>query len=194
MFRKRIALVVPLLATCGMAVGCGLAGERTTAETRVFTSARPSVGAAVLDFFGHRPVAPQPFPFPHSTHVEKKLSCTDYCHESAEKGPIAGLPSVKTCMICHESIAVDRPLIKALADYRKRGHDISWQRVYGYVAQSHVRFDHRPHVLAKVDCATCHGNVAQQTVAERNVDLSMGFCVGCHKARQAPNECVTCHF
>jgi hypothetical protein len=45
-----------------------------------------------------------------------------------------------------------------------------------------------------VDCATCHGRIDQQTVAERNVDLKMGFCIDCHKSKQAPNECLTCHF
>ncbi len=136
----------------------------------------------------------QPIEFPHKTHVEKKLKCTDYCHDSVEKGPIAGLPSVKTCMICHESIATDRPLIKTVADYSKRGIDLPWQRVYGYPNESHVRFNHAPHIRAKVECTTCHGNVAGQTVAQRNVDLKMGFCVDCHTARHASNDCLTCHF
>jgi hypothetical protein len=111
-----------------------------------------------------------------------------------DKGPIAGLPSVKICMNCHESIATDKPLIKTVADYRKRGIDIPWQRVYGYPQESHVRFNHAPHIRAKVDCATCHGDVAQQGIAGRNVDLSMGFCVECHQSRKASNDCLTCHY
>ena len=80
-----------------------------------------------------RSKATQPIPFPHKTHVEKAmLKCTDYCHETVTKGPRAGLPSVKTCMICHDAIAVDRPLIQKVADYQKRGVDIPWQRVYGF--------------------------------------------------------------
>ena len=97
-------------------------------------------------------------------------------------------------MICHESIAVDRPLIKQVADHYKRGVDLNWQRVYGYPQESHVRFNHAPHLRAKVDCAACHGDIAKQTVAQRNVELTMGFCVSCHKERKAPNECITCHF
>ena len=80
---------------------------------------------------------------------------------------------------------------KALQD---KGIDLAWQRVYGYTNQVHVRFNHAPHIRANVDCATCHGNVAQQTVAERNVDLNMGFCVNCHRQKQASNDCLTCHF
>jgi len=31
-------------------------------------------------------------------------------------------------------------------------------------------------------------------VAQKTVDLSMGFCVNCHRERQAPLDCLTCHF
>jgi len=31
-------------------------------------------------------------------------------------------------------------------------------------------------------------------VAERNIDLNMGFCVNCHRQKNAPNDCLTCHF
>lgn len=162
--------------------------------TSVFTPAQPSVSHAVRDFFGIRPTAEQPIPFPHNVHVEKGLMCTDYCHESVTKGPKAGIPSVNTCMICHVAIATDRPLIQTITAYHQRGEDLPWQRVYGYTAQAHVRFNHAPHIRAEVECATCHGNVAQQTVAERSVDLSMGFCVNCHKERNASNDCLTCHY
>ena len=183
--------VLALLLAAALAVGCR---TEDAASSAVFTPAHATLPAAVSDFFGVRPAAVQPFPFPHNTHVAKKLKCTDYCHDSVEKGPVAGLPSVKTCMNCHESIAADKPLIKVIADYQKRGIDLSWQRVYGYTHEAHVRFNHAPHIRSKVECATCHGNIAAQDVAQRNVDLKMGFCVGCHKTRGAPNECITCHF
>ncbi len=182
-----------LLAVVGTLAGCSVS-ERSTPELPVFTPARATMGEAVNDFFGYRPTPRQPFPFPHKTHVEQKVGCTEYCHESVTKGPVAGLPSVKTCMICHESIATDRPLIMQLTDYSKRGIDLNWQRVFGYAAESHVRFNHAPHIRGKVECATCHGEIASQTVAQRNVSLTMGVCVSCHKQRQAPNECLTCHF
>jgi hypothetical protein len=98
-------------------------------------------------------------------------------------------------MICHDSIATDRPLImKITNDYYKKGLDIPWQRVYGFVPEVHVRFNHAPHISANVDCATCHGPIASQTVAQRNVNHTMGFCVDCHKERKASNDCLTCHF
>jgi Cytochrome c7 and related cytochrome c len=167
---------------------------RPTTDASVFTTAHRTTAGAVRDFFGVRPAAEQPIPFPHAIHISKGLTCTDYCHESATKGPIAGLTSVKTCMICHDAIANDRPVIQKLADYHKRGVDLSWQRVYGYTAEAHVKFNHAPHIRAGVECSTCHGDVAQQTVAQRVVDMNMGFCVNCHRTRQVSNDCLTCHF
>jgi hypothetical protein len=57
-----------------------------------------------------------------------------------------------------------------------------------------VRFDHAPHIRAKVECSTCHGNQAQQQVAVRAVNMDMGFCVNCHREKQASNDCLTCHY
>jgi len=189
---RRLAGCTLLLAVAGTSA-CRPAANRASMAS-VYTPARETVGVAVNDFLGIRPQAKQPFPFPHSTHVAKKIACTDYCHESVTKGPVAGLPSVKTCMICHESIATDRPLIQQITDLSKRGVDLSWERVYGYAAEAHVRFNHAPHLRAKVECSTCHGRIDEQTVAQRNVNLNMGYCVDCHKAKKASNECLTCHF
>jgi hypothetical protein len=188
----RLGVFLVLLIAIGTA-GCRMANEAPAASA-VYTPARETVGMAVNDFFGIRPTAKQPFPFPHKTHIEKKIACTDYCHEGVTKGAVAGLPSLKTCMICHESIATDRPLIQQITAQSKQGIDMAWQRVYGYADESHVRFNHAPHIRSKVECTTCHGRIDQQTVAQRNVDLKMGFCVDCHKSKKAPNECITCHF
>ena len=160
----------------------------------VFTTARPTAAAVVNEFFDIRPTPAQPLEFPHNIHAGRKIACTEYCHEAVTTGPAAGLPSVRTCMICHNTIAVDRPRIKQLTAMRERGEDLAWQRVYGYTPQAHVRFNHAPHIRADIDCTTCHGNIAEGTVAERNVDLTMGFCVNCHNERKASIDCLTCHF
>jgi len=130
---RQLAGCTLLLVVAGTSA-CRPASNRASTAS-VYTPARETVGAAVNDFFGIRPQAKQPFPFPHSTHVAKKVACTDYCHESVTKGPVAGLPSIKTCMICHESIATDRPLIQQITEMSKRGVDLSWERVYGYSAE-----------------------------------------------------------
>ena len=185
-FRSACALIAVLGAT-----GCG--APPAPDHSKVFTPAHRTVGEAARDFFAIRPAAVQPIPFPHKTHLEKKAVCAD-CHESADKGPIAGIPSVKTCMICHSQIATDKPLIKEVTGYADKGIEIPWQRVYGFTREAHVRFNHAPHIRANVDCATCHGDLSKQTVAERSVDHNMGFCVNCHKTKNASNDCLTCHF
>ena len=161
--------------------------------TGVFTTARPTLAAAVDDFMNRRPPATQPIEFPHNIHIGKKVPC-EMCHEGVMTGAVAGLPSVRTCMICHESIATDKDRIKQITAMRDKGLDLAWQRVYGFSNDDNVKFQHAPHIRAKVDCANCHGNMAEQTVAERKVDHTMGFCVNCHNERKAPTDCLTCHF
>ncbi len=161
--------------------------------TGVFSAARPTFAAAVNDFFDRRPPAVQPLEFPHNTHIAKDIAC-DTCHEGVATGPVASLPSVKVCMVCHEAIATDRPLIKQITAMRDEGRDFAWQRVYGFTKGAHVKFDHAPHIRAKVDCTACHGDLSKQTVAERKVDHTMGFCVNCHNQKKASIDCLTCHY
>jgi cytochrome c7-like protein len=198
--------IVPWMAASTVIGGCTWIDDRTpppkpapytanaAAASRVFTPAHPTFRAAARDFFGIRPVAVQPFAFPHRTHVEEGLTCTEVCHASAPRGPRAGLPSVRDCLSCHDTIAAESPLIQQITALADRGFDFEWQRVYGFGAQAHVRFNHAPHLRAAVGCATCHGEIGLQSVAQRTVDLNMGFCVGCHRSKGAPTDCLTCHF
>jgi hypothetical protein len=193
--------VAVCLATYGTVAGCRLYEREAppappllpgqTAD--VFTTARPTFAAAINDFLGRIPEGEQPIEFPHNIHIAREIGCST-CHEGVETGAVAGLPSVRTCMICHEAIATDRPRIQQITAMRDKGQDLNWVRVYGYVREAHVRFNHAPHIRAKVECSTCHGNIAGQTVAQRNVDLNMGFCVNCHRENNAPVDCLTCHF
>jgi hypothetical protein len=196
----RVWTIVACGACIATGVACGRIGDHPPASVSagqvspVFTPAHSTFVGAVNDFFWLKPRVEQPIEFPHKTHIEKGATCTEYCHESVTKGPIAGLPSVNACMVCHTMFATDRPLIKQITAMQEKGLDLQWERVYRYAPQAHVRFNHAPHIRAGVDCSTCHGDIAHQTVAQRNVDLHMGFCVSCHRAKRAPNECVTCHF
>lgn len=192
------------LAAFAASVGCRLFAPPAPASnaaapvlpgqpTGIFTTARPTAAAAVSDFFGRRPIAEQPFEFPHDTHIGMEIACT-VCHEGVETGPVAGLPSVSTCMICHIVIATEAERIQQLTALSEQGLDLEWKRVYGYVPEAHVRFNHAPHIRAEVECATCHGNIGEQTIAQRNVDLTMGFCVNCHNENNASVDCLACHF
>jgi len=193
------AVVVAFLIAGGLTAGCRESFSDTKAASPnaspdVFTTAHETFGQAVNDFFWVKSKPQQPIEFPHNIHVGKEIKCTEYCHESVTKGPRAGLPSLNTCMICHAAIATDRPRIQTITAMSDKGQDIQWQRVYGYTQQAHVHFNHAPHIRAGVDCSTCHGDVGKGTVATRNVDLNMGFCVTCHRQKNAPNDCLTCHY
>jgi hypothetical protein len=184
-----VCVAVVLGAACNSVVQ-----QSSSTPTEVFSPAPRSVRQAIDDFFWVQPRIEQPVAFPHDTHVENDIGCTEYCHEGATVGPVAGLPGVETCLICHIAIATDRPIIRQITALEEQGLDLSWVRVNQYPPMAHVRFVHAPHIRAEVDCSTCHGDIAHQTIAQRNVDLDMGFCVTCHESRNAPLECVSCHF
>ena len=172
----------------------GMAERSRWGTSAVLTPAHATPADAVKAFFNSRPAeVAQPFDFSHKIHLSKGAVCTD-CHTSVEQGARASIPGVSTCMICHSQIATERPLIKQLAEMQTKGIDFAWNRVYDFLPQAHVRFEHAPHVRAKVECSACHGNQAEQTVARRAVDMTMSFCVNCHKSKQASNDCLTCHY
>jgi len=159
----------------------------------VFTPAHRTVLEAVREFFNRRSVPVQPIAYTHKVHLANGMQCTD-CHTAVETGPVASIPGVQLCMTCHETMATEKPEIKKVAAFLARGEDIPWQRVYDYPPSAHVKFNHAPHIRASVDCRTCHGDMTQQTVAVRTVNMTMGFCLDCHKQKKASIDCVTCHF
>lgn len=168
------------------------ASEYTTSG--VYTTAHPTVLAAVRDFLDFHPEHPvQPIAYTHTVHLAKGLQCT-FCHVGVDQGPEARIPDVTVCMSCHQVIATDRPEIKKVAAYKARGEDIPWVRVYNYSQSAHVRFNHAPHIRAQVDCSTCHGDMTKQTSAERKKNLNMGFCINCHKQNNVSVDCETCHY
>ena len=60
---------------------------------------------------------------------------------------------------------------------------IAWTKVYAL--PDFVYFDHRPHVNAGVTCQTCHGPVETMERVRQVGDLSMGWCVNCHRGVNA---------
>ena len=196
----RVVAVLGVVVLGGALVIRSMPAQDSTASAQssapssaVFTLGHRSVADAVREFFGTRPKPVQPIAYTHKVHLANGMQCTD-CHVGVDRGPDARIPSVNFCMTCHQVIATDKPEIKKLAAYKARGEDIPWQRVYGFEPSAHVKFNHAPHIRAGVDCSTCHGDMHTQTVAERKVDHTMGFCVSCHKQNNASIDCLTCHF
>lgn len=169
------------------------AGQASAESSPVFTPAHRSLLDAIRNFFNRRPEPVQPVAYTHKVHLANEMQCTD-CHTSVETGPVAGIPGVELCMSCHQVVATEKPEIRKIAAYQERGEDIPWQRVYDYSPSAHVKFNHAPHIRAGVDCAKCHGDMTQQTVAVRAVDLTMGACIDCHKQQKASIDCTVCHY
>jgi len=166
----------------------------TTPSVSIFTPAHSSISKAVQHFFGIHPEPRQPIAYTHKPHIQAAGLTCENCHTGVRTGPVAHFPSVTMCMSCHDEVDTDKPSIQQLTAYFEKGQEPPWQRVYGWNEEAHVRFNHAPHIRADVQCSTCHGNVAEMTVARRVVDHTMGFCIKCHAERKASNDCLTCHY
>jgi len=97
-------------------------------------------------------------------------------------------------MLCHAAIATEHPEVQKLAGYMERGEEPLWVRVYGFTPEAHVIFRHAAHVKAGVECATCHGELSEMTVAEPAVHHDMGTCLNCHREMGASEDCAACHY
>lgn len=135
-------------------------------------------------------VGRQPILFNHKIHVEKGVKCLD-CHKGAEKKRQAGLPEMKDCMVCHQTIATDNAEIQKMTMLVRDGIKLDWVRVYK--TPDFVFFSHKNHVKAGETCETCHGPVATRAVLAKEVSTNMTACMNCHVERQATTECYFCH-
>ncbi len=126
----------------------------------------------------------QPIKFSHQVHAgDNQINCK-YCHFNVEKGKQAGIPGPGLCMNCHmivrEGSRSGKSEIAKLVKHFEEGEDIKWIRVHNL--PDHVFFSHAQHVNAgKLDCTECHGKVAEMHILKQENDLSMGWCLDCHK-------------
>ena len=146
---------------------------------------------------GNRTGPTQPIAFSHQIHADTLgMNCL-YCHYAAEKSPIANIPPVSTCMGCHKLARADRPEIMKLAGYFERSEQVPWVQVYKL--PSHVKFNHKRHVKAGIQCAECHGPVQTMKQVYQYSSLKMGWCVSCHRqhlddaTNPATMDCIACH-
>ncbi len=140
---------------------------------------------------GRRGEPAQPIPFSHSVHAGKnRIGCL-MCHAYALHGLVAGVPSMARCFGCHKFVARDKPGVKRTVEVYLQKKTIAWNQVYR--VPDHVRFSHQPHLAAALRCQTCHGEVQTMAVVRLAQPLLMGWCLDCHRARQAPTDCSICH-
>lgn len=147
----------------------------------------------------------QPIFYSHKVHAgTNQINCL-YCHGSAWEGKHATIPSVNVCMNCHLTIneytgapiyREDGTEVNGTAEiqkiYKAAGYDpakkqytgktesIQWIKIHSL--PDHVFFSHAQHVRAgKVQCQTCHGEVTAMHEVYQASELSMGWCVNCHR-------------
>lgn len=57
---------------------------------------------------------------------------------------------------------------------------IEWVKIHNL--PDHVYFNHSQHVkVGKQQCQTCHGNIQEMPEVYQFADLSMGWCINCHR-------------
>ncbi|HUR11959.1 MAG TPA: c-type cytochrome [Flavitalea sp.] len=147
----------------------------------------------------------QPIYYSHKVHAGKnQISCL-YCHGGAVEGKHANIPSVNTCMNCHmtineysgeqlydekgEEISGTGEIKKlyehsgwdpAKRQYVNTGNPIEWVKIHNL--PDHVYFNHSQHTVAgKIQCQTCHGEIQKMNEVFQFAELSMGWCVNCHR-------------
>jgi mono/diheme cytochrome c family protein len=126
----------------------------------------------------------QPILFSHKVHAgDNKIDCK-YCHTSVLKSKHAGIPSVSVCMNCHTAVRQGRysgtTEIEKIYKALETGKPIEWIRVHNL--PDHTYFNHAQHVNAgKVECESCHGDVKSMDRIRQVQQLSMGWCIDCHR-------------
>jgi mono/diheme cytochrome c family protein len=147
----------------------------------------------------------QPIYYSHKVHAGVNQINCQYCHTGTYQGKQATLPSVNVCMNCHQAINEYKgePLVRENGDivdgtaeikklYKYAGftegqpwdatkaQPIEWVRIHNL--PDHVYFNHAQHVNAgQVACQQCHGEIQNMGEVKQFSDLSMGWCVNCHR-------------
>jgi cytochrome c551/c552 len=149
----------------------------------------------------------QPIFYSHKVHAgTNQINCL-YCHGGAQLGKQANIPSLNICMNCH--MAINEYSDKSEKLYREDGTEVNGtaeiKKLYSYTGwdpaqkkyanepkpiewvrihnlPDHVYFNHSQHVVAgKQACQTCHGEIQKENEVYQFADLSMGWCINCHR-------------
>jgi mono/diheme cytochrome c family protein len=147
----------------------------------------------------------QPVYYSHKVHAGiNQINC-QYCHVGVYQGKQATIPSVNICMNCHMAIKEytgekiyneEGQEVNGTAEIQKlykyagytegqpwdasKAKPIEWARIHNL--PDHVYFNHSQHVIAgKVECQTCHGEIQKMGEVKQFADLSMGWCINCHR-------------
>lgn len=133
----------------------------------------------------------QPIAFSHKIHAGQNQIDCQYCHFTADKSMHAGIPPAATCMNCHAQVKSGKKTgteeIAKIYDAINNNKPIEWIKVHNL--PDHVYFNHAQHVkVGKVACAECHGQVEKMDEIIQVKDLSMGWCIDCHRTKDVQFE------
>lgn len=131
----------------------------------------------------------QPIAFSHKVHAgDFQIDC-NYCHTGVRESKNANIPSVNICMNCHSSIlkvadATELSTeIQKIYDAKINDTPIEWVRVHNLPDLAY--FNHAQHFeVGGVECQTCHGPIEEMEVVSQNVNLTMGWCIDCHRTTE----------
>lgn len=133
----------------------------------------------------------QPVKFSHAIHAGQNETDCIYCHSSAPLSKSSGFPAESICMNCHLLVrngtrSGATEIAKVINAYENM-KTIEWIKVHNL--PDHVFFSHAQHVSAgKVACQECHGKVQEMNVIVQVSDLSMGWCLNCHRTKKVNYE------
>ena len=142
----------------------------------------------------------QPIHFSHKLHAgDNQIDC-NYCHHSARHSKHSGIPSANVCMNCHtyinegpsgsaeiqkiyDAVGYDPNKGAYIDDYQQK--PIKWVRIHNLPDLAY--FNHSQHVVAgQLECQECHGPIEEMEVVEQYAELTMGWCIECHKTKEVP--------
>ena len=83
------------------------------------------------------------------------------------------------------------PAVEELRGYSARGEPIPWKWVNKL--PEFVQFSHRPHIRNGLECAECHGPVADMDRVYQWAPLTMGWCLECHRSTPVDTDISTDH-
>ncbi|MEQ9424741.1 MAG: c-type cytochrome [Cyclobacteriaceae bacterium] len=122
----------------------------------------------------------QPIAFSHEIHAgQYEIDC-NYCHTGVRKSKNANIPSTNICMNCHSMVQKESPEIQKLYAAVENNTPIEWVRVHNLPDLAY--FNHAQHVeVGGIECETCHGPIEEMEVVRQHSELTMGWCINCHR-------------
>ncbi len=128
----------------------------------------------------------QPIAYSHKLHAGDYAIPCQYCHTGVMDSKNASIPSANICMNCHSAIVkmtgVDEPSaeIQKIYDAVENNTPIEWVRIHNLPDLAY--FSHAQHYnIGKIECQTCHGPIETMEVVKQYENLTMGWCIDCHR-------------